>query len=81
MLHRIFRETDCLKEVFAIAEHNWIVYEFSIENNVDESDDWVLEINWEFVNSSQAIWELTEYCTWYNDALSLYDKKDARETA
>jgi len=76
MLHRKFRQDDITKETFALANHNWVVYEYSIINTPDESDDWTLEINWEFVNSSQAIWELTEYCNWYDDALSLYDKED-----
>jgi len=76
MLHRKFRQDDITKETFALANHNWVVYEYSIINDPDESDDWTLEINWEFVNSSQAIWELTEYCNWYDDALSLYDKED-----
>lgn len=76
MLHRKFRQTDCLKETFALANHNWKVYEYSIENNPDESDDWTLSINWEFVNSSQALWELSEYANWYDDALSLYDNEE-----
>ena len=37
----------------------------------EESDDWIVYIDWDECYSWQAAWECSAFCYWYEEALSI----------
>ena len=68
MLQWKFKETDYQKIMYAIWS-NGTKYEMIQEP--EESDDWIVYIDWDECYSWQAQWECAAFCYWYEEALSI----------
>ena len=68
MLQWRFKETDYQKIMYAIWSKGT---KYEMIQEPEESDDWIVYIDWDECYSWQAAWECSAFCYWYEEALSI----------